>query len=227
MAKKIVRMHIVVVGAGTLAYYLIKTLRPYRHEISVIDEQKDVCEKIATDFDEVRVYHGDGTSINLLEEAGAHKADFYIAVTGRDENNLVGCEIAKKCFQVKTTVARVNNPKNTEMFYRLGVDKVYSSTQILADIIEQEIDYVGMRVVFRIDKTNKSIIEFSLSAKSSACNKTLQQYKFPGESKVALLTREDGKVEMPRGDLFMRPKDLILMVCDESEFDSIWQTLVR
>lgn len=227
MAKKIVRMHIIVVGAGKLAYYLIKTLRPYRHDISVIDEQKEVCEKIATDYDEVKVYHGDGTSIRMLEEAGAHEADFYIAVTGKDENNLVGCEIAKKCFQVKTTVGRVNNPKNADMFYRLGVDRVYSSTQILADIIEQEIDYVGMRVVFRIDKTNKAILEFTLSAKSSACNKTLQQYRFPGQSKIVLLTRADGTVEMPRGDLFMRPGDLVLMICDDNEFDSIWQTMVR
>lgn len=227
MAKKLAHMRIIIVGAGKLAYYLIKTLRPYRHEISVIDEQKDVCEKIATDFDEVRVYFGDGTSIRMLEDAGSHDADFYIAVTGKDENNLVGCEIAKKCFNVKMTVARVNNPKNAEMFYRLGVDRVYSSTQILADIIEQEIDYIGMRIVFRIEKTQKVIIEFNLSARSAACGRTLQQYNFPGDSKIVLLTREDGKVEMPRGDLFMRANDLILMVCDESEYDIIWHTMVR
>lgn len=220
-------MRIVIVGGGKLAYYLIKTLRPYRHNISVIEKLKDVSEKIATDFDEVHVFHGDGTSIRIMEESGCNNADFYIAVTGKDENNLVGCEIAKKRFNVRTTVARVNNPKNAEMFTRLGVDKVYSSTQILADIIEQEIDYVGMRAVFSIERTSKSILEFTLSPKSNACDKSLIQYDFPGTSKLVMLTRSDGSVEMPRGDLVMHADDTILLVCDEKEYDLIWKTMVK
>lgn len=220
-------MRIVIVGGGKLAYYLIKTLRSYRHNISVIERLKDVSEKIATDFDEVNVFNGDGTSIRIMEESGCKNADFYIAVTGKDENNLVGCEIAKKRFNVRTTVARVNNPKNAEMFSRLGVDKVYSSTQILADIIEQEIDYDGMRVVFSIEKTSKAIIEFALSPKSNACNKTLIEYDFPGTSKIVMVTRPDGTVEMPRGDLVMKAGDTILLVCDEKEYDNIWKVMVR
>ncbi len=54
-------MKIIIVGGGKLAYYLIKTLRPYRHDISVIELQKEICERLATDFDEVNVYNGDGT----------------------------------------------------------------------------------------------------------------------------------------------------------------------
>ena len=220
-------MRIVIVGGGKLAYYLIKTLRPYRHQISVIESIKDVSERIATDFDEVNVYQGDGTTIRLLEECGCRNADFYIAVTGKDENNLIGCEIAKKRFNVRNTVARVNNPKNAEMFTRLGVDKVYSSTQILADIIEQDIDYDGMRSVLSIDKSTKNIIEFVLSPKSEACGKTLSDYNFPGKSKLVLATRQDGTVELPDGEFVMNAEDTMLLVCDETDYDTIWKTMVR
>jgi trk system potassium uptake protein TrkA len=220
-------MRIVIVGGGKLAYYLIKTLRPYRHNITVVELLKDVSERIATDFDEVNVFNGDGTNIHLMEEVGCRNADFYIAVTGKDENNLVGCQIAKKRFNVKTTVARVNNPKNGEMFTRMGVDKVYSGTQILADIIEQEIDYEGMHVAFNIERTTKTIIEFKLSPRSAACGKTLQQFTFPGQSSVVLVTRVDGSVETPRGDLVMQPEDTFLMVSDEKEYDNIWKTMVK
>lgn len=220
-------MKIIIVGGGKLAYYLIKTLRPYRHDISVIELQKETCERIATDFDEVNVYNGDGTSIRTLEEVGCKGADFYVAVTGKDENNLVGCEVAKKRFKIKTTVARANNPKNIEMFNLLGVDRVYSGTQILADIIEQEIDYIGMRVVFSIEKTTKSIVEFKLSPRSSAIGKNLHDYTFPGKSNVVMITRQDGSVEMPRGDLVMNAGDIMLLACDESEYDIIWKQMVR
>jgi trk system potassium uptake protein len=220
-------MRIIIVGGGKLAYYLIKTLRPSRHEISVIEQTKEVCERIATDFDDITVFNGDGTNIKTLAEIGCHNADFYVAVTGKDENNLVGCQIAKKRFNVRITVARVNNPKNIEMFNLLGIDRVYSGTQILADIIEQEIDYSGMRVVFKIEKTTKRIIEFMLSPKSAANGKTLQQFTFPGNSIVVMITREDGSAESPRGDLVMHAGDMMLMNCDISEFDSIWRQMVR
>jgi len=220
-------MKIIIVGGGKLAYYLIKTLRPYRHDISVIEMQKETCERLATDFDEIEVYNGDGTSIRTLEEVGCKGADFYVAVTGKDENNLVGCQIAKKRFRVKTTVARVNNPKNIEMFNLMGVDRVYSGTQILANIIEQEIEHNGMRVLFDIERTSKSIIEFRLSDRSAAVGMTLQAYTFPGNANVVLITRQNGTVEMPRGDLVMQAGDVMLLACDKSQFDAVWRQMVR
>ncbi|MDD3930629.1 MAG: TrkA family potassium uptake protein [Clostridiaceae bacterium] len=220
-------MRIFIIGGGKLAYYLIKTLHAGQHEITVVEQEKDVGERIASDFEDVSVYDGDGTSIRLLESINCSQADFYIAVTGKDENNLVGCQIAKRHFNVKRTIARVNNPKNIEMFHLLGVDRVYSSTQILASIIEQEIEFSGMRTVFSIEKTTKELIEFRLSPKSDAAGRTLLQYKFPGNSKVVLITREDGTVEMPRGDLMMHGQDIMLMVCDQAEQETIWKKMVR
>lgn len=219
-------MRIIIIGGGKVAYYLIKTLQPTKHEITLIEQRKDLCEKIATDF-EVEVYNGDGTNVSLLEQANCQDADFLVAVTGKDENNLIACEIGKKKFHVKQTVSKVNNPKNIDMFIRLGVDKPVSSTQILADLIEQEIEYTGMRIVFRIEKSTKAIIEFTLSGKSAAVGKTLQEYDFPGASRVVMITRENGENVMPQGDLQMKSKDKILMICDESMFDSIWKSMVR
>jgi len=219
-------MHIVIVGGDKVAYYLVKILQSSRNSITIIEKRKDVCEKIATDF-EVEVFNGDGTNINMLEEAGCMNADFFVAVTGKDENNLIACEIAKKKFNVKKTVAKVNNPKNIDMFYMLGIDKPVSSTQILADIIEQEIEHEGMRVSYKIDYTTKSIIEFKLSPKSGAVNKTLKEFNFPGDSKVVLITRDKTNIIMPQGDTFMKADDKILMVCDESDYNIIWRAMVK
>lgn len=220
-------MRIIIVGGGKLAYYLVKTLLPYKHNITLVEIKKETSEKLANEFDQIEVFHGDGTTIRTLEEIGCQKADFYVAVTGKDENNLVGCQVAKQRFRVKTTVARVNNPKNIEMFNLLGIDRVYSGTQILADIIEQEIEYIGLRVVFAIEKTTKAIVEFKLSPRSTACNKTLQEYTFPGTSNVVMITRKNGEVEMPRGGLIMAAGDVMLLACDRSEFDAIWRLMVR
>lgn len=219
-------MRIVIIGGGKVAYYLIKTLQRNKHDITLIELRKDVCEKIATDF-EVDVYNGDGTNINTLEDANCQDADFLIAVTGKDENNLIACEIGKKRFNVKQTVAKVNNPKNIEMFVKLGVDKPVSSTQILADLIEQEVDFRGMSIALKIEDTTKAIIEFLLSDKSNAIGKALKEYKFPGDSKIAMIRRANGNTIMPHGSTVMESGDKIMMVTDESFFESIWKSMVR
>ncbi len=219
-------MKIIIIGGGKLAYYLVKTLQPSRHQIIVVELRKELCEKIATEL-EVDVFNGDGTSITMLEQAGCLDADFMITLTGKDENNLIACEIGKKKFGVKQTIAKVNNPKNIDMFYRLGVDKPVSSTQIIADLIEQEIVFQGMRIAYRIAGTSKVIVEFSLSEKSSACDKTLKDYDFPVESMVVLITRMDGEIVMPKGSSVMKAHDTILLVCDEMHFDLVWNKMVR
>ncbi|MHB1485485.1 MAG: potassium channel family protein [Saccharofermentanales bacterium] len=219
-------MRIIIIGGGKVAYYLIKTLQRGKHEITLIELRKDVCEKIATDF-EVDVYNGDGTNINILEDANCQDADFLIAVTGKDENNLIACEIGKKKFNVKQTVAKVNNPKNIEMFVKLGVDKPVSSTQILADLIEQEVDFRGMSIALKIEETSKAIIEFFLSEKSAAIGKALKDYKFPGDSKIAMIKRANGSIVMPHGNTVMESGDKILMITDENLFEPIWKSMVR
>ena len=112
------------------------------------------------------------------------------------------------------------------MFNLLGVDRVYSGTQILADIIEQEIDYTACGWSLRSTRRPRRIVEFKLSPKIGGLRQNLQEYTFPGDSKVVMLTRQDGTVEMPRGDLVMQAGDIILLVCDENEL-TIWRQMVR
>ncbi len=219
-------MRLIIVGGGKVAYNLISTLPRGKWDISVIEQAYEESERLADELD-VTVHNGDGTNHDVLERAKAEGADVLVAVTGRDEDNLIACQLAKSVFHVKTCVARVNNPKNMEMFIRMGVDKVYCGTQLVADIIEQEIEYEGMRLLYRVTGTSKLLVEFELSGSSPAVGKTLQEYRFPGESKVVFTRRADGTIEMPTGSLRMLAEDIMIMVCDESEQNRIWNTMVR
>lgn len=186
----------------------------------------EICERIATDFN-VEVYNGDGTNIALLEQAGAAEMEILIALTGKDESNLIASEICKKKFGIRFTVAKVNNPKNIEMFERLGVDKPVSSTQIVADLIEQEVEYSGMKIVMKVQETTKVIIEFPLSAKSQAAGRKIRDFEFALGSKVILRTLPDGKVEIPNGDTVLVAGETLMMVCDRSQLDAVWKTMVK
>ncbi|MEA4883959.1 MAG: TrkA family potassium uptake protein [Clostridia bacterium] len=135
-------MRIVVVGAGKVGYYLVKTLIDRGHHVSLVDRDPARCQRTAEQTGILTVC-GDGTDPGALGDAGADAADVVAAATGEDEVNLVICQVAKKRFGVRHVVARVNNPKNRETLALLGVDTAISGTALIADAIEEGITCEG------------------------------------------------------------------------------------
>src|SRR3970282_1763868 len=131
-------MYIIVVGGGKVGYYLAKELVEEGHEVLVIEQDGAKCERIAEELGDI-VLSGDGCEASTMEMAGFGRADMVIAVTGDDEDNLVTFQVAKVKFNVPRTVARINNPKNEEIFKRLGIDTTVSATAAILAQIEQEL----------------------------------------------------------------------------------------
>jgi K+ transport systems, NAD-binding component len=201
-------MKIVIAGGGKVGFYLVKTLLPYKHKIIVIESQKELCEKIANELNIVAV-NGDGSSIEYLTEARVNEADIFIAVTGKDQENLIACQLAKKNFGVKRTIARVNNPKNISVFEKLGVDKAVSSTSIIADMIEQEVDYSGMTTLMELKGGKITLSEFEITISSPIINKNLKELRIPKGCILISIIREE-EVIIPSGDTYIYDGDYII-----------------
>lgn len=218
---------VIIMGGGKLAYYLIESLQDMEIDIALIEQDAAHGEKIVNRFSQVRVFIGDGTMTSMLEVAGCRDADFYVAATGKDEDNLVGCQIAKRHFQVKTTVARVINPRNIEMFKRLNVDLVYNSTRILADLIEHNIQYEGMQVVYNVRETPQYIVEVHVSDRSKAIGQAIKKIAIPGNTRIVSITRQDKTAIIATGDTRVNAGDILLLVTEKKHYDAIYHLLVK
>lgn len=201
-------MYIVIAGGGKVGYYLVKTLQQYKHKISVIERQKDLCEKIANELN-VCAVNGDGTDIEHLTECMVNAADIFIAVTGKDEDNLIACQLAKRNFGVRRTIARVNNPKNITVFEKLGVDIAVSSTSIIADLIEQEVDFTGMKTLIKLKGGKVALSEMKVTETSPVRNKMLKQIEIPKDCVLISVIREDAVI-IPNGDTVLMDGDYII-----------------
>lgn len=206
-------MNIVIVGGGKIGYYLIKTLRPNRHRISIIEKESFYCRKIANELD-VAVVHGDGTDIAVLSTSGTMGADVFIAVTGQDEDNLIACQLAKRNFNVKRTIARVNNPKNISVFEKLGVDLALSSTAIFAELIERELDYDGVRTMIRLQRSDMVIVELLVVAHSAGCGKKIKDMILPTECVLMSIMRGESSY-IPNGHTIIREGDSVFALCKQ------------
>ena len=217
-------MFILVVGGGKIGYHLVRTLLGEGHEVAVIEKDLRVCESIADSFD-VMVQIGDGSSTRLLSEAGCNRADCVVSVAGRDQDNLVVCQIAKEIFKVPRTIARINDPRNEELFRAMGVDAMISVTAAVANMIDQEINPKSMVHYLTMQHGHLIMVEATLSADSPAIGKPISTLTLPPETIIVSFLRE-GKVSIPTGATMLIEGDEIIAITRSGHQSEVRQILV-
>ena len=171
-------MFVLVVGGGKVGYYLTKELIESGHEVAVMEKDPDRARQIADEIGSIVIAH-DGCEGKYLAEAGSNRADVVAAVTGDDEDNLVICQMAKHHFDVPRTIARVNNPKNEELFRHLGVDELISPTRMILGSIEQDIPVHELLHLAALGVGELEIIEAHLQPGSPAVGKVAAELSMP------------------------------------------------
>jgi trk system potassium uptake protein TrkA len=215
-------MYIIIVGAGKVGYFLAKRLCQNKHGVSVVEKDKTTCDEIARELD-VLVIRGDGCDPQILEQAGAARADVVAAVTGDDEDNLIICQLAKELFHVKRTVGRVNNPQNEQTFSELGVDVPMNSTEIIAKIIEEEVSFSDFVSLLSFKRGKLAIVRVDLPENSPVIDKQVKDIQWPENSVLLSVVRQDDVV-IPRGDTVLRAGDDVIaltMVGSESQLSNL------
>ena len=131
-------MFVVILGAGRIGTRMAAWISGAGSEVTVIDRDKQRLKSLDIVLGQVGLL-GDGSKIAVLDEAGASRADLFIATTGSDDVNLVACQIAKHRFSVGKTVSIVYNSENESLFNILGIDSGVSITDMVVERIELEL----------------------------------------------------------------------------------------
>lgn len=213
-------MNIVIVGGGKVGYYLAKTLASEKHRLVLIEEDMMMCKKIVEEMSEkgIQLIHGDGTNIMYLKDANIENADVLIAVTGYDENNLVACQLAKHYFNVARTIARVNNPKNIRVFKQLGVDSVVSSTALIADIIEMEVDWARLNSLLAHKVGSIRIREISIDPEAQVVGRKIVDLRLPEGTIIITLIRGNQAI-IPDGQTIIQAADEVVTLTQTAKAD--------
>jgi trk system potassium uptake protein TrkA len=203
-------MKTIVVGGGKVGYYLVKTLKEKKHKVVLIEKDITICEKIAEEL-QVDVICGDGSDVDVLQDAGIEETEVVAAVTGKDEENLVICQMAKVNFNINETIARINNPKNIAIFEALGVDKTVCSTQVICNLVEGEFNSEPLKIIESINKGQMILVEAKIDSESAWKDKSIDQLKIPKECLILSIIRS-GKVIFPRGSVDIKEGDKVLII---------------
>ena len=203
-------MFVLVVGGGKVGYYLAKELIEANHEVVVMEKDRARAAQITDEIGSIVVAQ-DGCEGKYLGEAGCARADIVAAVTGDDEDNLVICQMAKHHFDVRRTIARVNNPMNEELFRHLGVDEIISPTRMILGSIEQDIPVHELLHLGALGGGELEIIEAQLQEDSPAIGRTTGDLAIPEGCSLFAVVRA-GVASPLRPDTVLRAGDKVIAI---------------
>jgi trk system potassium uptake protein TrkA len=216
-------MRVIVVGTGKLLYYLSRQFASKGYAVSLILADATEARALSRRVKAV-VLHGDSSDPQVLEEAGARRADVVVALTPKDQDNLAVCQIAHKMFRVPRTLALVNDPQNEEVFRELGVSVAFSSTQIIARILEERAGFEDIANLIPLAEGRVTISEIALRAEAPAADKTLRDLPLPEGALVGGILR-NGNVIVPRGDTYLRSGDRLIIISIPDCYDRVLRIL--
>ncbi|MDD2777621.1 MAG: TrkA family potassium uptake protein [Methanocellales archaeon] len=217
-------MYIVIVGGGRIGTFLASTLSKEGEEVVLIESDKEICQNLAEKLD-ILVINGDGTDAKYLEDAGAKKADVFVAVTGEDKVNLVSCQMAKKNFDVPRTIARVNEPKNESVFESLGIDVAISSVTAVSMIIKNAVTSGKLTTLLTLKEGNVELVELHVPEDSPAINRTIKDLCLPDECILTAIIRQ-GHLIFPKGGTVIEMGDLIVALTTAEHIDELKKTIL-
>ncbi|MHC1679350.1 MAG: TrkA family potassium uptake protein [Candidatus Cryosericum sp.] len=209
-------MYIIIAGGGKVGSYLAHLLVGKGHDVAVIEQSAEACEGLS-DWGKALVINGDCCDMGALIDAGIEKTDQFAAVTGDDADNLVACQLAKVRFKVPLTTARINDPRNEDIFHKFGVDFALNSTNILATVIEEGIIVNDMIPLVSLGKGKATLVELKITSESPVIGKTIRQLTWPAGCVVAAIMHEDDVI-FPRGATALTAGDIVVgLVAPEAE----------
>lgn len=211
---------VLLIGGRSKAASMAGSLIEQGYRVTAINASYEDCLHLA-DIKGLNVIHGDGTKPYILDEAGAAGCDIAIALTGKDADNLVACQLCKKQFGVRKTVSLVGDPKKTEFFSQMGVDRVVCAVSAVTGIIQQQALVDEMTTIIPVGQGRVQIIEVQITGESPVEGKKLWEITLPRESIVGCILRGDTTL-IPRGDTRILAGDtLVVLTGNGQELDAV------
>jgi trk system potassium uptake protein TrkA len=144
-----------------------------------------------------------------MQDLGIGQCDLVVAATGEDEDNLIVCQMARECFGVKRTIARVNSPANEALFTELGITTTVSSTRIIFNLIEQEIETDHIVPLAALARGNLEVVSVELSDHSKMVGRSVGEITLPADAHIVAILRGD-KGMLPSPKAILQAGDVVL-----------------
>lgn len=200
---------VVIAGVGQVGHRLGELLLESGVDITLIRRRTSASSSLPA-----HTIVGDATEEDILQEAGAGEADFFVAATDADEVNFLSAHLAKKA-GARRTIALHNRDDLREVMQDLGVDHPISPGVITAGAL---LKLLHSRAMVRLDwvEGGGELVEIEVAEGSPATRAPLRKLGLPHSCIVGEVVRERSAPFVPDGDTEFVPGDRVALFMSQS-----------
>ncbi len=199
-------MRAIIMGCGRVGEQVARILDAEGHDVTVIDYDGEALARLGANFRGRRVL-GVGFDRKVLLEAGIENADAFASTSSSDNANIVAARVARNIFHVPKVIARLYDPRRAEIYQRLGLLTI-SSTTWGAQRIYELLTHASLDPVMSFG--NGEVKLLSIELPPQLAGREVKQVTVPGEIHVVAITRE-GQALLPSLGTLFRPGDVVFL----------------
>jgi trk system potassium uptake protein TrkA len=213
-------MKIIIMGCGRVGEQLARLMAEQGDEVVVIDQDPAALARLGPEFPGKTV-RGIGFDRQVLLMAGIAEADAFAATSNSDNANIIAARIARNVFGVPRVVTRLYDPGRAEVYRRLGLMTI-SSTTWGAERIREMISHSDLDPERSFG--NGEVVLVSIEIPYHLAGRFVKDLNVAGEFTVVVITRE-GKAFMPISGTEFREGDIVTMIVLSSAVDRLMAML--
>ncbi len=210
--------NVMIIGGSRIAYYLASNIQRLGIRTRIIESDQKRCDELFQLLPDSIIINGDGTDHELLDQERLSEMDAFVALTDRDEENIIAGMYAKDC-NVNRVVVKV-----TRQYYsRIASDlSIISPKELTANrivlyvrsIVNSQGSFVER--LHRIAQGKAEAMEFSVGPNSRLTNIPLKKLKLKNGIIVVAIMHK-GHITIPFGEDMIREGDNVIIITNGNE----------
>lgn len=197
-------MKIMIIGCGRMGAGLAVFLTQSGHDVTVIDNDPAAFERLGHGF-RGRTLRGDALGREELVGGGIDQTDALAALTPNDNINLVVARLAREMFRVPKVIARMHDPRKSEIYRRLGVQTISTVTLGMQRLTEL-LTFSQLDIVHSLGSGEVGIVESEVPP--ILVGRMVQDVNVAGEIQVVSISR-GGKTVIPSISSVFQKGDMV------------------
>lgn len=222
---------VMILGGGQATHYLVDMLESSGMDVKVIEKDRQICLDYANEFDFATVINADPSDKDVLFEEGISRAEAFVALTNKDEDNILLSLFAKNAGN-KKVITRINRVDYDNIIEHFDIDSIIYPKDITSDIVTKYVRGMtgsrgnNMTALYNLIPGVVEVCEFKVTEQSKLVGTALLQLNGKLKSGVLVAAiRRGGSIILPRGGDSILVGDSVIIVAKDLELTNITDIL--
>jgi len=222
---------VLLLGGSRIAYYLASVLLRMHIKVTIIEVNPEKARFLSELLPGATVIEGDGTDQELLESEGLTDFHAFVALSNRDEENLMAGFYANQR-GVKKVIVKSSRENYSSIMHNMGLDSIISTLNVASNNILRTVRTRASRAhatverMYRLMDGRAEALEFIAAAEDSYIHIPLKDLKIAKDCLVAVIVREN-QVKIPFGNDTIEAGDRVVVISRKTGLSSLNEVLRR